>query len=130
MERPFGLPYWQFSLTGTDANRFTIRLAITARQKILVFNSCDHGSVDETIVTIEEGVEGPRPGSIGPPVDPAEAAAADDHELARYTHPCALNRGILLTPLHTMAPMSPATTEEDVDRHSTVFDEMCAELVA
>jgi hypothetical protein len=29
-----------------------------------------------------------------------------------------------------MALMSPATSEEDVDRHSRVFDEMCAELVA
>ena len=29
-----------------------------------------------------------------------------------------------------MALMSPATTEEDVDAHSKVFDEMCAELAA
>ena len=27
MARRFGLPYWQFALTATDANRFTIRLA-------------------------------------------------------------------------------------------------------
>jgi glutamate-1-semialdehyde 2,1-aminomutase len=27
MARRFGLPYWQFCLTATDANRFTIRLA-------------------------------------------------------------------------------------------------------
>ncbi len=40
MARRFGLPYWQFCLTATDANRFTIRLAraITGRPKILVFN--------------------------------------------------------------------------------------------
>ena len=33
MQRRFGLPYWQFCLTATDANRFTIRLAraITGR---------------------------------------------------------------------------------------------------
>jgi glutamate-1-semialdehyde aminotransferase len=65
-----------------------------------------------------------------PPSTGGEAAAADDHDLARYTHLYALNRGILLTPFHNMALMSPATTEEDVDRHSDVFDEMCAELVA
>jgi glutamate-1-semialdehyde aminotransferase len=59
-----------------------------------------------------------------------EAAAADDHELARFTHLYALNRGILLTPFHNMALMSPATTEEDVDAHSEVFDEMCKELTA
>ena len=56
------------------------------------------------------------------------AAAADDHELARFTHLYALNRGILLTPFHNMALMSPATTEADVDAHTTVFDEMATEL--
>jgi len=331
MQRRFGLPFWQFCLTATDANRFTIRLAraITGRPKILVYNYCYHGSVDETIITIEDGATGSRPGNIGPPVDPnettrvvefndvdaleralahgdvacvlaepaltnigivlpddgyhdalreltrtngtylvidethcicagpggatktwglepdfltigkplasgvpaacygmttevadraqaymdslpttdvggiggtlsgnalslsamratletvltddafermislgerwadgvkdaierhrlpwevqrlgcraeywftpapprngGEAAAADDQELARFTHLYALNRGILLTPFHNMALMSPATTEDDVDAHSGVFDEMCAELVA
>jgi glutamate-1-semialdehyde 2,1-aminomutase len=331
MQRRFGLPFWQFCLTATDANRFSIRLAraITGRPRILVFNYCYHGSVDETIATIEGGVAGPRPGSIGPPVDPnqttrvvefndvdalgaalahedvacvlaepaltnigivlpdagfhdalreltrrhgtllvidethcicagpggatrawalepdfltigkplasgvpaacygmsaevaeraqafmdalpttdvggiggtlsgnalslaamratlehvltdeafermialgerwaggvkdaierhglpwevqrlgcraeywfapmpprngGEAAAADDHELARFTHLYALNRGVLLTPFHNMALMSPATTDEDVDAHTQVFDEMCGELVA
>jgi glutamate-1-semialdehyde 2,1-aminomutase len=65
-----------------------------------------------------------------PPRNGGEAAAMDDHELARFTHLYALNRGILLTPFHNMALMSPATTEDDVDAHSRVFDEMCAELVA
>ena len=74
MGRRFGLPFWQFCLTATDANRFTIRLAraITARPKILVYNFCYHGSVDETIVTIEDGVAGARVGNIGPPIDPNE----------------------------------------------------------
>ena len=331
MERRFGLPFWQFCLTATDANRFTIRLAraITGRPKILVFNYCYHGSVDETIVTIEDGVAGPRPGNVGPPVNPTEttrvvefndvdalerelehgdvacvlaepaltnigivqpepgyhdalreiarrtgtllvidethcicagpggatkawglepdfltigkplasgvpaacygmsdemaarasayldtlpttdvggiggtlsgnalslaamrstlehvltddafermialgarwadgvkdaierhglpwdvqrigcraeywftptpprdggeAAASDDHELSRFTHLYALNRGILLTPFHNMALMSPATTEDDVDAHTRVFDEMAGELTA
>ncbi len=331
MERRFGLPFWQFCLTATDANRFALRLAraITGRPKILVFNYCYHGSVDETIVSIEDGVPGPRPGTIGPPVDPTvttrvvefndvdaleaalanedvacvlaepaltnigivlpdpgyhdalreltrrhgtylvidethcicagpggatrawdlepdfltigkplasgvpaacygmsaevaersqafmdalpttdvggiggtlagnalslaamratlehvltdeafermlrlgerweagvrdaierhglpwdvqrlgcraeywftpspprnggQAAAADDHELAGFTHLYALNRGILLTPFHNMALMSPATTEQDVDAHSRVFEEMCGELTA
>ena len=330
MGRRFGLPYWQFCLTATDANRFTIRLAraLTSRPKILVYNWCYHGTVDETFATIDEhGVTGPRLGNVGPPVDPAvttrviefndldaleealahedvacvlaepaltnigivlpdpgyhdalreittrygtylvidethcicagpggatrawglepdfltigkplasgvpsacygmtqevaektlaymdtlpasdvggiggtlsgnalslaamratlkhvlteeafermiplaerwtdgvkaaidghglpwdvqrlgcraeywftphparnggEAAAADDHELARFTHLYALNRGVLLTPFHNMALMSPATVEADVDAHSTVFEEMAAEL--
>jgi glutamate-1-semialdehyde 2,1-aminomutase len=65
-----------------------------------------------------------------PPRNGGEAAAADDHELARFTHLYALNRGVLLTPFHNMALMSPATTEVDVDAHSAVFDEMARELVA
>jgi len=63
-----------------------------------------------------------------PPRNGGEAAAADDDELAAFTHLYALNRGILLTPFHNMALMAPATSEEDVDLHSRVFDEMAAEL--
>ena len=74
LQRRFGLPFWQFTLTATDANRFAIRLCrqITGRSKILVFNWCYHGSVDETFVTLKDGVAGPRRGNIGPPVNPAE----------------------------------------------------------
>jgi glutamate-1-semialdehyde 2,1-aminomutase len=43
-------------------------------------------------------------------------------------HLHALNRGILLTPFHNMALMSPATTEADVDRHTGVFREAVFEL--
>src|SRR2546423_6131354 len=73
MARRFGLPYWQFCLTATDANRFTIRLAreITQRKLILVFNYCYHGTVDESFITLKNGVAGPRRGNIGPPVNPA-----------------------------------------------------------
>jgi len=73
LQRRFGLPYWQFTLTATDANRFPIRLArqITKRPKILVYNWCYHGSVDETFITLKDGVAGPRRGNIGPPVNPA-----------------------------------------------------------
>jgi glutamate-1-semialdehyde 2,1-aminomutase len=74
LQKRFGLPFWQFALTATDANRFSIRLArqITGRAKILVFNWCYHGTVDETFITLEgNGVVGPRRGNIGPPVNPA-----------------------------------------------------------
>ena len=55
------------------------------------------------------------------PRDGGEAAAGGD---ARSTgSPVALNRGILMTPFHNMALMSPATTAADVDRHTRVFDE-------
>ncbi len=73
LARRFGLPYWQFAVTATDANRFAIRLAreITGRPKILVFNWCYHGTVDETFVILRDGRTVPRDGNIGPPVDPA-----------------------------------------------------------
>jgi glutamate-1-semialdehyde 2,1-aminomutase len=73
LQRRFGLPFWQFALTATDANRFSIRIArqITGRPKILVFNWCYHGSVDETFITLENGVSQARRGNIGPPVDPS-----------------------------------------------------------
>jgi glutamate-1-semialdehyde 2,1-aminomutase len=71
MARRFGLPYWQFALTATDANRFVIRWArsITGRSKIAVHNWCYHGSVDETIATLDaQGNVIARDGNIGAPV--------------------------------------------------------------
>jgi glutamate-1-semialdehyde 2,1-aminomutase len=64
------------------------------------------------------------------PTNGTEAAAAGDFELERLMHLYALNRGVLLTPFHNMALMSPATTEGDVDRHTEVFGEAVAELTA
>jgi glutamate-1-semialdehyde 2,1-aminomutase len=58
----------------------------------------------------------------------AEAAAAMDDELDALLHLYMLNRGILLTPFHMMALMSPATTEAQVDRHTEAFAEATAEL--
>lgn len=74
LARRFGLPYWQIALTATDANRFALRLAraITQRPKVLVFNYCYHGTVDETFATLHDGVVGPRSGNLGPPVNPVE----------------------------------------------------------
>ncbi|MGA2696333.1 MAG: aspartate aminotransferase family protein [Terriglobales bacterium] len=68
----FGLRHWQFALSATDANRFAIRMArqVTGRSKILVFNWCYHGTVDESFITLKDGVSRARRGNIGPPVDP------------------------------------------------------------
>jgi glutamate-1-semialdehyde 2,1-aminomutase len=70
----FGLPFWQVAMTATDANRFVLRLAreLTGRPKILVFEGCYHGTVDETIATVRNGVVVSRDGNIGPQVDPGE----------------------------------------------------------
>ncbi len=64
-----------------------------------------------------------------PAKDGVEAAAGQDDELDAYIHLFLLNRGVLLTPFHNMALMSPATTAEDVDRHTSVFAEAADELV-
>ena len=74
LTRRFGLPRWQFALTATDANRFAVRIAraVTGRPKILAFNWCYHGTVDETFATLDDGEVVPRAGSLGPPVPPGE----------------------------------------------------------
>jgi glutamate-1-semialdehyde 2,1-aminomutase len=51
----------------------------------------------------------------------SESAAAADKELEDFLHSYLANRGVLITPFHNMALMSPATTEADVDRHTEVF---------
>src|SRR5450432_1684545 len=242
LQKPFNLPFWQFALTATDANRFSIRLArqITGRPKILVFNWCYHGTVDEThtvcagpggytraenldpdvivfgkaigagipgaaygfsqeiadrIVARQElencdvgGIGGTLAGNalslaamratltkvltkeafdrmiplaerwtagvakgiadaglpwhvtrlgcraeylFGPePNNGTQAHDAMDFELERFMHLYAMNRGILLTPFHNMALMSPQTDPDDVDQHTRVFREGVKELVA
>src|SRR5881398_258837 len=74
LARRFGLPYWQFALTATDANRFAVRIAraVTGRPKILVFNWCYHGTVDETFATLVDGQVHEREGTLGAPVERAE----------------------------------------------------------
>jgi glutamate-1-semialdehyde 2,1-aminomutase len=67
----FGLPYWSFALTATDANRFVIRWArhLTARPKIAVHNWCYHGTVDETFAALDDrGRVVEREGNVGSPV--------------------------------------------------------------
>jgi glutamate-1-semialdehyde 2,1-aminomutase len=70
--RRFGMDAWQFSLTATDANRWVLRMAraLTGRPKVLVFNYCYHGTVDESVISLEGGVPRSRPGNVGPAVDP------------------------------------------------------------
>lgn len=67
LQQRFGLPYWQIATTATDANRFALRVAraVTGREKILVFNGCYHGSVDETMVRLIDCKPVNRPGLAG-----------------------------------------------------------------
>ena len=70
----FGLPFWQFATTATDANRFALKMAraATGRHMIVAFDGCYHGSLDETLVTVENGVVRASAENMAPAIDPAE----------------------------------------------------------
>jgi glutamate-1-semialdehyde 2,1-aminomutase len=72
----FGLPCWQITQTATDANRAVLRWAraLTGRQRILVFDGCYHGSLEDTLVRLEGNRVVTRPGQIGQVADFASHA--------------------------------------------------------
>src|SRR6476469_2338269 len=113
LARRCGLPLWQFTLTATDANRFALRLArrVTGRSKIVVHDECYHGSVDESLATLDaDGRVIATDLNIGPAVDPAlttrvvpfndvsalEVALADEQVAAVLVEPALTNVGIVL----------------------------------
>lgn len=51
-----------------------------------------------------------------------------DSKLGYLMHLMALNRGILMTPFHNMALISPFTTVAEVEKHTEVFYE-CVRLL-
>ena len=57
LARRFGLPFWQVTATASDANRAVVRWAraITGRPRILVFDGCYHGQVEDAFVKLEGG---------------------------------------------------------------------------
>lgn len=72
LSKLFGLPFWQMTQTASDANRMVLRWAraITGRPRVLVFDGCYHGTVEETLVRgvpvlQEKGGTRPRAGLIG-----------------------------------------------------------------
>jgi glutamate-1-semialdehyde 2,1-aminomutase len=115
LTRRFGLPSWQFTLTATDANRFSLRLAraITGRPFVAVHEYCYHGSVDETFAVLAgDGSDRvvARRGNLGPSVDPSvttrvvpfndldalDRALADRQVAALLIEPALTNVGIVL----------------------------------
>src|SRR5690606_2183739 len=95
-----------------DANRHGRRRAraATGRRKVVVIDSCCHGSVDEAFATLDGGRVVARRGNIGPPVPldettivvpwgdvPAmEAALATGEVAAVLIEPALTNIGIVL----------------------------------
>jgi glutamate-1-semialdehyde 2,1-aminomutase len=72
LARRFGLPYWSFALTATDANRWAIRLAraLTGRPRVAFHSYCYHGSVDESLIVLDaDGKPHSREGNVGAPYD-------------------------------------------------------------
>lgn len=63
----FGLPHWQVTTTASEANRAVIRWCrgLTGRSKILIFNGCYHGAVDDVFVDLRDGLAVNRPSLIG-----------------------------------------------------------------
>jgi glutamate-1-semialdehyde 2,1-aminomutase len=74
----FGDFRWQVATTATDANRFAVRVAraVTGRPKVLVFNGCYHGTVDDTMVALSRGRTVARPGLVGQVADLTKLAVA------------------------------------------------------
>ncbi len=81
----FGDFRWQIATTATDANRFALRVAraVTGKPKVLVFNGCYHGTVDETMVELENGATAARKGLVGQVADLTQTAVvAEFNDLA------------------------------------------------
>lgn len=108
----FGLAYWQLATTATDANRFVLRWAraVTGRKKLLVFDGCYHGTIDDTMVDVTESKTVNRASLLGQVNDlslhtvavPFNDIAAVEHALAKgdiacvLTEPALTNCGMVL----------------------------------
>ena len=113
LSRRFHLPLWQFTVSATDANRHAIRYSrlITGKNKVLVFDRCYHGSVDETFATLDSNDKVvSREGNIGAPIsldattrvaqfndlDGVENALKQGDVACILTEPALTNVGIVL----------------------------------
>jgi len=132
----FGLPFWQVTSSASEANRAVIRWCrgITGRDKILVFNGCYHGAVDDVFVDLRDGLPELRRSLVGQVYDvrqhtvviefndlPAlEAALAKGDVAAILTEPALTNVGMVLPDPGYLEAMRVLAT-----RHGTllVFDE-------
>ena len=128
----FGLPCWQLTTTATDANRFVLRWAraVTGRKKLLVFDGCYHGTVDDTMVDVEAGKTVSRASLLGQTTDLGlhtvavefNDLAAVERELASGEFACLLTEPALTN--CGMVPAQPgfiAGLRELTKRHGTLL---------
>ncbi len=108
----FGLPFWQFAMSATDANRYVVRWirAATGRKKILVFNGCYHGTIEDVFVDLVAGQPVQRDSLLGQVHDltehtavvefndlaALEAALADGQVACLLAEPAMTNIGMVL----------------------------------
>lgn len=78
LAKRFPMPHWQIASTASDANRFSIRVAraVTRRLKILVFDGCYHGAVDDTLVDLIDGHTVSRNSLLGQVTDASQTTVA------------------------------------------------------
>jgi glutamate-1-semialdehyde 2,1-aminomutase len=116
----FGLPRWQLTLSASDANRFVLRWAraTTGRPRVLVFDGCYHGTVDDTLVDMaDDGRTLTRASllgqvhdlALGTVVVPFNDAASVDRMLAAGDVACVLTEPALTN--CGLAPPAPGFME-------------------
>jgi glutamate-1-semialdehyde 2,1-aminomutase len=112
LARRFGLPFWQATLSASDANRALIRWAraVTGKPVILVFDGCYHGMVEDCFVELRHGRTRSDAGLIGQALDitrttravpfndlgALEAALAHGDVAAVLCEPAMTNCGMIL----------------------------------
>lgn len=106
----FHLPHWQLTTTASEANRAVIRWAraATGRDKVLIFNGCYHGAVDDVFVDLRDGVPETRRSLVGQVWDVREHTIAIEFNDGRALE-AALDRGdiacVLAEPVMTNCGM-------------------------
>ena len=112
LARRFGLPFWQATLSASDANRALIRWAraVTGKRVILVFDGCYHGMVEDCFVALDGERTIMEPGLVGQVQDytqttrvipfndiaALEAALATGDVAAVLAEPAMTNAGMIL----------------------------------
>lgn len=111
----FGLQHWQFALSATDANRYVVRWlravgAAEGRTKLLVFNGCYHGTIEDVFVDLVNGQPTQRRSLLGQvhgllehtvvvefnDLPALEAALAPGHVACVLAEPVMTNIGMVL----------------------------------
>jgi glutamate-1-semialdehyde 2,1-aminomutase len=108
----FGLPFWQVTLSASDANRALIRWAraVTGKRVIIVFDGCYHGMVEDCFVALDGDRTIMDPGLVGQVHDytqttrvvpfndiaALEAALAQGDVAAVLAEPAMTNSGMIL----------------------------------